>query len=236
MSQTSLHIVFGESAGGALRQAMAQSGFSEEIIAFPDDLSFGPINPPDPTRRIAWMKRELSCSRTHERLADDTEKFWTYALSTPARRIIWASKRSACDYTGLLECIWRFDETSHVIDLTDVKSERESILTLGELHPRQISEKALWTCATEISAAARQRYRESWRKLRGENAPFRVVENLQLISAPITVYDDLLVGNVAHEWVKSAEVIGNALGERERSAQRRRAIWPATAADRGRTA
>jgi hypothetical protein len=98
-----------------------------------------------------------------------------------------------------------------LIDLKDLKPERRSILTLGELNPTQISEKALWTCATEISAAPRQRYRESWRKLRAENAPFRVVENLQLTSAPITVYDDLLVSNVAHEWIKSAEVIGNAL-------------------------
>ena len=92
MSRTSLHIVFGESAGGTLRQAMAQSGLSEEVIAFPDDLSFGPINPPDPTRRIAWAKRELGYSRVHETLTDETKKFWIYALWTPARRIIWASK------------------------------------------------------------------------------------------------------------------------------------------------
>jgi len=212
MSQTSLHIVFGESAGGTLRRAMAQSGLSEDVIAFPDDLSFGPIDSPDPTRRIAWANRELGRSRVHERLTADIEKFWTRALRTPLRRIIWASKRSACDYAGLLECIWRFGEMScELIDLTDFKHGRGSILILGELNPRELSERAPWTSAREISVPGRQRYRENWRKLREENAPFRVVENLQLISAPITVYDDLLVSNVTHEWVKSAEIIANAL-------------------------
>jgi len=85
------------------------------------------------------------------------------------------------------------------------------VFTLGELNPKQISEMVLWTRAAEISPAARQQYREDWRKLRDENAPFRVVKNLQLLSAPITVYDDLLVSHMSHRWVKCAEVIGNAL-------------------------
>jgi hypothetical protein len=191
---------------------MAQGGLREEVIAFPDDLSFGPINPPEPRRRITWAKRELSYSPEHATLTADTEKFWARALSTPARRIIWASKRSACDYAGLLECIWRFDEMGcDLIDLTDLQSERAPIFALQELSPKQISERALWTRGAEISAAAQQRHRESWRKLRAENAALRIVKNLQLLSAPITVYDDLLVSNVAHEWVKSAEVIGSAL-------------------------
>src|SRR5262245_22525124 len=122
MPRTSLHIVFGDTAGGTLREAMAQSGSSGDVISFPDDLSFGPIDPPDPTRRIAWANRELGCSRVHERLTAEIEKFWTRALPTPARRIIWASKRSACDYAGLLECIWCFGEMScELIDLTDFK-------------------------------------------------------------------------------------------------------------------
>jgi hypothetical protein len=133
------------------------------------------------------------------------------AFSTRARRIIWASKRSACDYAGLLECLWRFDETScDLIDITDL-TEPTPIFGLGVLNPKHICEKALWTRAAEISAAAQQRYRESWRELREQNAPFRVVENLQLLSAPITAYDALLLTNVTGEWIKSAEVIGHAL-------------------------
>jgi len=212
MSQTSLNIVFGESAAGTLRQAMARSGWLEDVISFPDDLSFGPINPPDPAKRTIWAKQELSYSREHETLTTDLEKFWIRALSMPGRRIIWASKRSARDHAGLLECIWRFEDTNcDLIDLTELKLEHMPVFTLGELNPKQISEMVLWTRAAEISPAAWQQYREDWRKLRDETAPFRVVKNLQLLSAPITVYDDLLVSHMSHRWVKCAEVIGNAL-------------------------
>ena len=49
-----LHIVFGESAGGALRLALRQAGRDDEVLSFDDDLSFGPIAPADPIVRAAW--------------------------------------------------------------------------------------------------------------------------------------------------------------------------------------
>jgi hypothetical protein len=47
MTQTMLHIVFTASGVGSLRQALKNAGRDDEVISFFDDLSFGPINPPD---------------------------------------------------------------------------------------------------------------------------------------------------------------------------------------------
>jgi hypothetical protein len=35
------------------------------VQAFPDDLSFGPIDPPDPKLRLDWMQQALGASSGH---------------------------------------------------------------------------------------------------------------------------------------------------------------------------
>jgi hypothetical protein len=56
MAEPTLHVVCGDSAAGLLRQALRKAGRQERVLAFPDNLSFGPINPPDVGLRLEWMK------------------------------------------------------------------------------------------------------------------------------------------------------------------------------------
>jgi len=85
------------------------------------------------------------------------------------------------------------------------------LLGLGQLSPGYVRENALWGRATELAPALGARYRESWRRLRAENAPFRIVKDLKLVSAPITVHDDVLLACAGARWRKSARVVGEAL-------------------------
>jgi hypothetical protein len=48
--------------------------------------------------------------------------------------------------------------------------------------------------------------------LRAENAPLRVLRNGELVSAPITFFDDLLLSFVTDQWRKTAMIIARALG------------------------
>jgi hypothetical protein len=59
ISSPTLHIVFGQSAGGTLKVALREASRDEEVLSFEDDLSFGPIHPPIPMVRAAWARAEL---------------------------------------------------------------------------------------------------------------------------------------------------------------------------------
>jgi hypothetical protein len=213
MSDPVLHIVFSESAGGTLRQA----GFGRKggkIVVFPDNLSFGPIDPPDPVARLAWVEKELGLTDGGDWLAGALETFWAAAQPAPGRRVVWFSRRSASDYAGFLECLWRFGEARcDVVDLTDVVPQRLPVFGLGELHPDYVRENALFARAKELPPAIGAQYRETWRRLRAENAPFRIVKDLKLVSAPMTVHDDLLLACAGVKWRKSARVIGEAIAD-----------------------
>jgi hypothetical protein len=210
MSGPVLHVTFGHSAAASVHQAARLAKRKDDGVTFTDDLSFGPIDPPDPAERLAWAKRELGLlqdRRQDRRLTADTEKFWTTTLSTSARRWIWVSRHSPANHAGFLECLWRLGETSFdVVDLTDV------IANIGELPPDRFHQDDLWTRARELPEALHRRYLNKWRRLRSDNAPFRVVRNLELVSAPITVHDDVLLSFAGRDWRTSARVIGNAMG------------------------
>ena len=62
-----------------------------------------------------------------------------------------------------------------------------------------------------LSASERQHYRRSWRRLRRENAPFRVLEGDAVMSASIEIYDDMLLSCVTADWCRAAFVIGEAM-------------------------
>ena len=221
MSETTLHVVIGDSVGGSLRQAFKQVGHKAGVVAIRDDLSFGPINPPDPELRAAWARRELHLGAQETRWPADAS--WGTALSASGRRVVWVTRRAAHEYAGFLELLWRLgDEACEVVDLTDVEVERRDgtlafLRSTGELSPDRIREGASWDRAAPLAPAARERYREMWRRLRAENAPFRVVAGQDLVSAPISFFDELLLSCAGTEWQKTARVIGAALLKSEAS-------------------
>jgi uncharacterized protein DUF3658 len=50
-----------------------------------------------------------------------------------------------------------------------------------------------------------------WTQLQVENAPFRILSEKGLISAPIECFDTLLLGHVTAEWQGMARIVGDAL-------------------------
>lgn len=120
MAPSTLHIVFNPSAAAGLRDAQRQAGRDERVVSLSDCLSFGPINPPDPGLRTQWVKTELDYSGWED-VVNEATSFWREALSISERRIAWLSRRSAQEYAGFLEWLWRLDQDEiEVVDLTDV--------------------------------------------------------------------------------------------------------------------
>ena len=71
----------------------------------------------------------------------------------------------------------------------------------------------LLAVARPLSLGERMRYRSIWSRLRDENAPLRVLSYGELVSAPVSHFDALLLSIATPEWRKMALILGHALAE-----------------------
>ena len=210
-----LHVVFNPSAAGDLRKALTQAGRPDRVVAFFDNLSFGPIDPPDIATRAAWVETELDYSGWFE-LTDEIETFWTEALATEFRRIIWLSRRSVGEFTGFLEWLRRNGpEAFELVDLNapdDADPPALTQLPLAIIRAEEIRDHRLWDRAQVPSPAERVRFLTTWGALCAENAPLRVLTpDLILRSAPLSEFDDQLLAQAGPKWKLAAQVVGGVL-------------------------
>jgi hypothetical protein len=224
MTRPRLHIVFSMSAGANLRKALKQIGRDDRVIALPDDLSFGPINPSDANSRAQWMEAELGYTGWEE-IIGGAQAFWTAAVSARNRRVVWMSRRSAPEYAGFLEFVWRLDNSlCEIIDLTEVTvigtrkvgeaPSRRLALGLGLLPAYQILENNLLDRGQSLTEEMRDACLAIWKRLRGENAALRILDdNLALRSAPLSFFDEQLLSCASHRWMKAARIVGDVLAK-----------------------
>ena len=211
------HVTFGMRGDESLRAALRQAGRRDPVVPLWDDLSLGPIDSPDPKARWTWAKQQLGLFPHHRHLFGKKNNAWDLALSPGARRIAWVSRRRAHEYCGFLEYLWRLgDEPCDVVDLHDVEFDRHrrdvtvgrySVECLAALFAEEIFREGLWNLAKPLTSDRRQHYRDVWEKLRAENAPFRVLNDEELVSAPISHYDGIIWGHTSDDLRKVAWVI-----------------------------
>ncbi|MGJ4929856.1 DUF3658 domain-containing protein [Bradyrhizobium sp. HKCCYLS2038] len=221
MSGSFLHLVFNMSAAGTLRAALQQAGRNDRVIGLGDSLSFGPIDPPDPALRTAWVDQEFEVSGWDE-VGGQATTFWDEALSRTHRKVAWLSRRSAQEYAGFLELLWRLgDEPIEIVDLTDAlarvgnpgASNLRQVRSLAVLNSSIIGDHQFWNFRQDLSADMRDAFRGHWARLRAEKAPFRILRDGELVSAPISHFDPVLLSCATVEWKKTARIIGEALCE-----------------------
>jgi hypothetical protein len=221
MAASTLHVVFGLSAAACLRDALRLAGRNERVVGLSDCLSFGPIDPPDPALRRDWVEEKLEYTGWEE-VVGQAASFWTEAMSLDVRKIAWLSRRSAQDYAGFLEWLWRLgEEPVEIVDLTEVMVARHSAgprgqhlaISLGLLPPHNILDNQLLGRAEALPAAKRAQYCELWRRLKTENAPLRVLGDGELVSAPLSFFDPLLLACATPQWQSTARIVGIALSD-----------------------
>jgi hypothetical protein len=221
MTQTTLHVVFTPSGAGSLRQALKDAGRDDRVIAFFDNLSFGPVNPADSSSRAKWVEDELGWTGW-DNITPESELFWHEALAPDDRKVAWVSRRSAMEFAGFLEWLCRLgDQPCEIIDLTEFKVFRrpehgpptpvELAVSVAMLTPKQVCDNQLFDQAKALPAETRSAYQVLWAQLRAENAPLRVLAGDTLVSAPISFFDPLVMSHVTDDWRKVARVVGHAL-------------------------
>jgi hypothetical protein len=220
MTQTIVHFVFTASGAGCLVQALRKAGRDDQIVVTDHGLNVGPIDPSDPEARAKWLESELGLIARKD--APRSERSWDESRFPGHRKVAWLTRRSAMEYAGFLDWLWHRDDTPFdLVDLSEAKISypEEHGSTASEpwpgsialLGPETIAHNKLWDLAAPLQTTERLRYRERWDQLLSENAPLRVLDGGNLISAPISYFDELLISLLADDWQKVSRIIGDAL-------------------------
>jgi hypothetical protein len=210
-----LHVVPSDSAGGNLRDALRLAGHQQDVLAFPDDLSHGPIAWSTSRERAAWWLH------VHEpRLEDDIEAFWLRLETARRRLVIWFGRHAASEFAFFLALADRLGDRSYdIVDVTNLqwpfaRPDGTSAVTqpagaVGMVPTDQLV--AQLETARPISPQEAGDAGRLWQRLRAQNAAFRVVTPTGLASAPIDHFDASILEHAATEWRSSAYVIGSAM-------------------------
>jgi hypothetical protein len=137
---------------------------------------------------------------------DDFESFWNRVTTTDNRLVIWFGRHSALELAFFLAMADRLGDRSYdIVDVTGARSPAISLVLTNRL-------RTLLGTERPITAQERAEARECCRRLRVENAPFRVVTPTGLVSAPVDHFDALLIERATPEWRKIGRVVGDAMG------------------------
>src|SRR5262249_28530914 len=108
MSQEMINIVFGKLAKTTLAHALAMRQKQEQILTFPDDLSFGPINPPWGSQRLKWIADNFHLSASKwDVFPNQLERLVSLISAPDAKIICWICPNSVYEYCGFSEIIYR---------------------------------------------------------------------------------------------------------------------------------
>lgn len=209
-----IHVVFELSAAYSVRQALGIIGRKEDVFGFSDNLSCGMINAPTLEERQESVATVTGYDL--DDMVDGAELFWASVTSREVMPVVWVFRGDAAHHAGFLEFVRRIgDQPFCVIDVTGVEVVGPrgpfSPKSLSSMNPTQIIAAGLVEPPKTLSAEEIDRYRTTWAGLMHENAPFRVVQDGELFSAPLTHFDEIILSRAPTEWQVAARLAANLL-------------------------
>ncbi|MDE1157797.1 MAG: DUF1835 domain-containing protein [Neorhizobium sp.] len=202
---TTLHIAPGDSAAGTLRQALQIADQDDEVLAYRDDLSCGPIGTDDLKARVEWWQQDLDWPE----LEEDLRSFWERVKTTDKRIVVWFGGHSARELAFRLAWASRMrNRPYHLIDVTGLRIPiRRRDGSSGTTEPaKAVSIIPADVLATLIgnqqssSAEVELKCQQEWTRLKSENAPCRIVSEIGPISAQDNHFDRLILDSANMEW------------------------------------
>lgn len=215
---TTLHIAPGDSAGGALREAIREAGRNEDVLAFRDDLSCGPIDSNDPAARADWWSSFGYDAAEFER---SVRQFWDRLTTTTDRLVVWFARHAARELSFFHATAERLEGRHYeIVDVTGLelpftRLDGSPALTgptqaVGSMSVANL--KDLFASGRPIAEEEAARYSARWRDLKAENAHFRIVTAAGLASAPDDYFDPLILERATDQWKKVLRIIGETMG------------------------
>lgn len=191
-----VHVAYGISRADAIREALRLQGCEERVIALPATLSHGPIDPPDPIAREAWVRTNLRCGSYDD--WREPEEPWAEVTAPDVHPVHWVCLTDAGEHACFLEFASRMTgRPFDIIDATGVDfagvSRVSRVWSLGQLRPEEIVASGLRERRRAFTDDDSRAAMADWARLRRENAPLRVVRDGRLVSAPLTHFDPILI-------------------------------------------
>lgn len=185
-----------------------------------DDLSCGPIQAIDAASRASWWN---SLNRLGVREVElDIKEFWARVSRSDDHLIVWTGRRSAKEFAFLLAVADAIgNRPFSIIDAAERCDPPLRHPKSGHKIPGFVSvwpsDMLLTLIGTErhVGPSERAEMRERWGVLRREDAAFRVIAGTDLVSAPETHFDDILMSEAKPERQTAARIVGRALGRDE---------------------
>ncbi|WP_131196867.1 DUF3658 domain-containing protein [Lichenihabitans psoromatis] len=217
-----VHVVFGWSIAETLREALGLLGVAERVIGLPDCLSVGPIDPADPMIRRAWGASVLKADALSQDEPDcgpiDVEMAWAEATAPSIHPVFWVCLSSPMEHACFLAFAARMNgRRFDIVDATNLEvATRDGVRrpwSLGSMRAQDIVASKLYEKRRPLADEDCRAAAMAWSELRRENAPFRIVTDDRLVSAPLTHYDALLVEQAGQDWEIAARLIGRTIGK-----------------------
>ncbi|MBP1179813.1 DUF3658 domain-containing protein [Methylobacterium sp. PvR107] len=209
-----VHVVWGVSRAEAIRDALRLQGCKARVIALPNCLSVGPIDPSDPDARRRWARENLRDDDASD--WDEPEAPWTEATAPDVHPIVWVCLSNAAEHASFLAFTSRMaGRPFDIVDATGLGISTvggvSPIWSLGLLRPEEIVASGLSARRRPVAPAESAAASEAWSQLQRENAPLRVVRDGQLVSAPLEHFDPVLTELATPDWELVVKLIGRAL-------------------------
>lgn len=228
-----IHIVFGGSAAGSVRQMIRENGShgTDRIILFRDVFSIGPIwrlhEEQGREERRAWFRNHLDSEFEGE---GDSQQPLLENLPEDAVIYIWCSN-NAHEQTGLRYVSWLLKDRSNNLYILDApaaneqKEDQPGVLHFyshtGENSSKELSR--VYRDPTKhvlVTDEQRRCYEQEWLSLSESSNLLRIWAFGELISAEVTYFDDFILEKVHilekdkpnGEFLKAARVIGEVIG------------------------
>jgi len=210
------NVVFGELAASTLRQALHNSNEPGEILTFPDDLSFGPINPADGLPRERWINDNFHLLPEQWEIFPINMAPFFHSISSPESKIMcWVCNNSIYEYCGFGEIIRQIGgENLYFISTMDLDvsafkqadTPKEEIpLRLAHMSPLIASH--LVGREVLVSASLRAVRGATWQRIRNENAPLRTIGLQGVESVSISYFDSILLAHLGSDWRPMRSVV-----------------------------
>lgn len=205
-----VHITFSGNAGLVVRQTLNTLAISDRVVALPDDLGFGPIDPLSVDSRAEFERTELGGHVDVARL-DQVGTFWDTAAERDTEHVVWLSRRCVRELAGCMEWLSRCEEPPLALVIDGIDELKPAPLSIGSCDPDRLVKARILDRVARMEQSRFQTDRARWALLKQQNAPLRILDDNGLRSARITYFDSMLVECVPGEWTTAVRVIGDAI-------------------------
>lgn len=224
------HVVVGDLPRGLMKMALSMSNRVDAAVAFPDDLTFGPLGNvlDDGTvnARRRWWGEILPPAEQHHAavIGEDWMNFrlWLLSLQPSDAIVVWVADNVAERMGGL--CVLAHLPPTVSVSLVNVSqsltclaqpSTRGPIKGTGEIEPEDLI--PMMGQAVILDSSRRQRAIALWIRLNGENGRLRQVVDGHLQTVAEDYFDAYIVEQMRAQWnreeyVNSARLVGECLG------------------------